>query len=346
MEENSIPFHLYPKVELHRHLEGSLRLSTLMEIARQYQLNLPGSVELQQLVQIGPDDPQTVANFLSKFATLRQFYRSPEIISRVTYEAVEDAVRDRVRYMELRFTPVALSRANDYALEDVMDWVVAAIRQATQDYNIQVNLLASVNRHEPVAVAEQVVDLAVAKQAQGIVGIDLAGDEVNYPAAPFRKLFHSARQSGLSVSVHAGEWAGAENIADAIEHMGADRIGHGVRVMEAAQVVSLARETGIAFETCITSNYQSGVVDTISKHPLKKMLEAGLVVTINTDDPGISKITLTDEYRRAHDQLGLTVPQIKQTILDAAGAAFLDRIAKDNLVQSLSEEIDLLVTQT
>ncbi|MFN2197016.1 MAG: hypothetical protein ACK2UW_12930, partial [Anaerolineales bacterium] len=181
MHERTIDFQKYPKIELHRHLEGSLRLSTLMDIARQYQLSLPEAAELPRLVEISEDDPRTVENFLSKFATLRHFYRSPEIISRVAYEVVQDAARDNVRYMELRFTPVALSRVNNYDLAEVMDWVIAATSQAAQENNIQVNLLVSVNRHEPVAVAEQVIALAIAKKNKGLVGIDLAGDEVNFP---------------------------------------------------------------------------------------------------------------------------------------------------------------------
>jgi len=170
-----------PKVELHRHLEGSLRLDTMLDIAREFGLTIPASLHrLSGLVQVQEQDPLTFQNFLAKFNTLRLFYRSPEIIRRVTREAIEDAARDNVRYMELRFTPVALGRAESYPLREVMDWVCASAAQAAADFGIQINLIVSVNRHESVELAEQVADLAVQHREQGVVGMDLAGNEAEF----------------------------------------------------------------------------------------------------------------------------------------------------------------------
>ena len=151
-----------PKVELHRHLEGSLRLDTMLDIAREFGVTVPASLyRLSGLVQVQEQDPLTFQNFLAKFNTLRLFYRSPEVIRRVAREAVEDAARDNVRYMELRFTPVALSRAERFPLEDVTDWVVKAAKNAARKYGVIVRLIASVNRHEPLELAEQVAWLAM-----------------------------------------------------------------------------------------------------------------------------------------------------------------------------------------
>jgi adenosine deaminase len=329
-----------PKVELHRHLEGSLRLQTMQEIAAAYELTIPvGEVSLSGLVQVQDEDPLTFQNFLAKFQTLRLFYRSPEVIHRVTREAIEDAAQDNVRYMELRFTPVALSRAERFPLHDVMQWVCKGASEAAQEFGIQVRLIASVNRNESVELAEQVAWLAVQHLDCGLTGIDLAGNEADFPAKPFIGIFKEAQQSGLHVSIHAGEWGGPENVRQAIQDFGAERIGHGVRVMEDASVVALAAERHIPFEVCVTSNYQSGVVRSLAEHPLPAMLQAGLNVTINTDDPSISRITLGDEYRLAVRDLGVPQSVLKERILAAAQASFLPDAEKLALVESLKTEL-------
>jgi adenosine deaminase len=332
-----------PKVELHRHLEGSLRVSTLAEISRKYGFGFKKTSELSPYVQIGEQEPYTIENFLSKFNTLRKFYQSPEIIRRVAHEAVEDAALEYIQYMELRFTPVALSRVKDFPLSEVMDWVIDSVRSASQKHHIQVNLIASVNRHETVEIAEKVTQLAVDRKNQLIVGLDLAGDEANYPANSFRSLFLQAKQAGLRVCIHAGEWSGAENVAYAINEMQADRIGHGVRVLEDPKVVELARKKEIPFEVCITSNYQSGVVTRLEDHPVTKMVNAGLVVTINTDDPGISQIKLSDEYVRLEKKLGMSPRQISEIIRNSARAAFLSDTQKDALDKRLTSGLAPLI---
>jgi adenosine deaminase len=335
-------FRSLPKVELHRHLEGSLRLSTMLDIARKHGMTIPANVvRLSRLVQVQDEDNFTFDNFLAKFNTLRMFYRSPEVIERITHEAVEDAAKDNVRYLELRFTPVALSRAERFPLENVVDWVVKAAKEAEKKYKVMVRLIASVNRHEALELAEQVAWIAVEKGRENIVGLDLAGNEAQFPARPFLSLFKEARQSGLSVTIHAGEWSGAANVREAIEVFGAQRIGHGVRVVEDDFTTALARETGTAFEVCMTSNYQTGVVPGLDAHPAPKMLNAGLNVTLNTDDPSISQITLGNEYRMAVQDLKIPLDTLKQRIVAAAAASFLPENDKNKLVQNLKKEMNL-----
>lgn len=328
-----------PKVELHRHLEGSLRLETLIEIAQTYGLTLPLRPGLRALVQMQPDDPLTFETFLSKFETLRLFYLSPEIIARMTREAIADAAADHIRYLELRFTPVALSRARKFALGEVMDWVCESARTAERELGVHTRLIASVNRHEPPSLAEEVVRLAIERMDKGIVGLDLAGNEVHFPAQPFVEIFHAAKSSGLFLTIHAGEWAGPENVRFAIENLQADRIGHGVRVVEDASVIALARERGTAFEVCVTSNYQTGAVSGKPQHPITQMLDAGLNVTLNTDDPSISNICLSDEYRLACEELDLPLNMLYGMILSAAQASFLPPSEKQTLLKELKTEL-------
>lgn len=329
----------FPKVDLHRHLEGSLRLSTLQELSRANRTVLPGTDRLRDLVQISQAEPYNFQTFLSKFETLRLFYRSPEIIGRVAREAVIDAANDNVRYLELRFTPVALSKAQGFSLAEVMDWVIEGMNEAKKDNNITVNLIISVNRHESPQLAEQVIGLALGRHEEGIVGVDLAGNEAHFPARPFASIFQDARKEGMRLTIHGGEWSGAQNVVEAITILGADRIGHGIRVMEDPHAVEIARERGTAFEVCVTSNYQSGVVTKLQDHPLPRMLEAGLNATINTDDPSISQITLSDEYRVAYEQLGISLKTLKERVLAGVRAAFLSEPERQTLLQKLTEEL-------
>ncbi|HQV62932.1 MAG TPA: adenosine deaminase [Anaerolineales bacterium] len=345
MREDTAPLNKYfslPKVELHRHLEGSLRLTTMLDIARQHGVTVPASMfNLSGLVQVQDKDPMTFTNFLDKFKTLRLFYKSPDVIDRVTREAVEDAARDNVRYLELRFTPVALSRAEGFPLNDVMDWVVASAQEAAKKFKIKVGLIASVNRHESPELAEQVAWLAAEHIKDGLTGLDLAGNEAEFRSEPFYGIFKEAKQAGLHITIHAGEWGPAENVSDALQNLSAERIGHGVRVLESEKATQLARELGAVFEVCVTSNYQSGVVGSLVEHPLPRMFEAGLKATVNTDDPSVSRITLSHEYQHVCEELLVPMDVLKNSVIDAARAAFLPDDDKQELVTSLKKEMEL-----
>jgi adenosine deaminase len=322
-----------PKIDLHRHLEGSLRLESLLEIARQYHLNVP-STDLEALrpfVQI-TNDPATHEAFLGKFEVLRHFYRSPELIRRLVYEAVADAALDSVKYLELRFSPQALCRVRGFSLADATDWVIESVSQAEADFDIQVGLIVTLVRHDPVPQARQVAEIAFERAGKGIVGLDLAGDEVKFPSRPFTPLFKEAKEVGLGITVHAGEWASAYGVREAVLYLFADRIGHGVRTLENSEILQLVRERQIAFEVCLTSNLQTGVVHQMNHHPLVDMLDVGLNATINTDDPSISNLTLTDEYEIALQKLQIGFPALRQTILTAANAAFLPPAGRQALV--------------
>ncbi len=335
-------YHKIPKVELHRHLEGSLRLSTMMAVAES-QPNLLPQDKLENLarrVQVMPDDPYTFQNFLSKFEILRLFYRSPEIIQRVAREAVEDAAADHVHYMELSFTPVALSRQGGFSMDAVVQWVCQSAQQAAREANIILRFILNVNRHESVELAEKVAALGVDYVDMGVVGLSLSGNEADFLGRDFIPIFQAAKESGLKLTVHSGEWAGPESVRFALDEINADRLAHGVRVLEDPSLAARTRDLQIPFEVCITSNYQSGVVSSLEAHPLMKMLDAGLNVTINTDDPAISRITLADEYRLACEDLGLSYARLRERIMAAAQAAFMAPVERMALKARLEDALD------
>ena len=236
---------------------------------------------------------------------------------------------------------MALSRAEGFPLHDVMDWVVKSAKEAAQQYKIKMGLIASVNRHESPDLAEQVAWLAAGYMKDGLYGMDLAGNEAEFKTEPFYGIFREAKQAGLRITIHAGEWGPAENVRDAIIHLGAERIGHGVRVMEDEDIVALAREQNTVFEVCVTSNYQSGVVRSLPSHPLPRMIAAGLQATLNTDDPSVSRITLSHEYQHVCEQLKVPISALKQSVLVAAQASFLGGDEKDQFVESIRQELNL-----
>lgn len=313
-----------PKIDLHRHLEGSLRLQTLAEIAVEHGIGLQTCriEDLRRYVQARDDQPD-YHRFLAKFRLLRRFYRDREALERIATEVVADAAADNIRYLELRFSPIALSRAQRFPLQDVVEWVTGAIAGAQQTYPITARLILQLGRDEIPSVAEEILELALAYRARGIVGLDLAGDEVNYPAYRLAPIFRRARQEGLGVTIHAGEAGGAANVQDAVLLFHAQRIGHGIHALENSEVVRLLLERNIAPEVCPTSNLQTGAVRSLSHHPLPDMLALGLRATLNTDDPSISDTTLTDEYLIALTAMGLELGQLRMMVFNAVDAAFL-----------------------
>lgn len=328
-----------PKIELHRHLEGSLRLETLLAIAAEYDIPIPSHSPdgLRPHVQMMPDEPRTSDRFLSKFQVLRLFYRSEAVIKRVIAETIADAALDNVRYMELRFTPKALNNILNATFAEVVEWVCEATEAAAREHNIQVSLILSINRHESFEIGEQVLEAATQFCHRGVVGIDLAGREADFSARPFLPLFEKARAMGLGVTIHAGEWLGADNVREAVEVLNADRIGHGIRAVEDASLLDLLIERGTVLEVCPTSNVHSGVVADLRLHPLTELYRRRVPVTINTDDPLISNITLGSEIEALVMYTPLTIDDVKQMTLTAARAAFLPPERRATLVEQFEE---------
>lgn len=332
-----------PKIDLHRHLEGSLRLFTLADIATKHGVDMQALdiEELRPLVQVVDDDEPNFQNFLAKFEILRKFYNTREAVLRIAYEVVVDAAKDNVKYLELQFNPVAQAYHQGFSLEEVVDWVIEAVKRAEQAYDIQVKLIMSLNRGDAPEFASHLVELAVARQADGMVGLDLAGNEEHISAKPFRDLLLWAKSEGMHLTVHAGECqnCSASNIYDAVEYLKAERIGHGVRAINDPKIIRLLSRQQVTLEMCPTSNFQTASIDTLACHPLRAFYRAGIPVTINTDDPSVSNITLSDEYAVALRVIGITFDMLKDMILNAARAAFLPEAERAQLVKEFEQAL-------
>ena len=312
----------FPKTDLHRHLEGSILPETFVEIARKYGGDLPAyEVEaLRPLIQV-VDDPPSFPNFLSKFKLFRCFYPCLEAVEEIAFRAVRDAAEDGVRYLELRYSPTHFACSERFSECDVVHAVSGAIARAGKSFDIIVTPILTISRDYGVATAEQTVAMIASLPPGSFYGLDLAGDEVNNNARPYAGLFALAKQAGLGLTIHAGEAGGAANVRQAVEEFHADRIGHGIRAVDDAAVVELLRKKNILLEVSLTSNCHTGVVASMREHPLKQLMQQKVPITINTDDPAISGITLTDDYVTAIQELGVTREDLKalnRTALDHA----------------------------
>jgi len=330
-----------PKIELHRHLEGSLRLASLLDIARQYGMAMAEYDEetLRPFVQMMPSETRDSRHFLNKFLTLRQFYRSMDVVERLTREVVEDAAADNVRYMELRFTPRALCAFTQAPLDEVVGLVCQVGNQAAKTAQIGLRYIVSMNRHEGIDIGEQVLQSALRHASSGVVGLDLAGDESNYSALPFMPIFRRAKAEGLFVTVHAGEWAGVESVWDAVGNLKADRIGHGIHVLDDMGMVEVLRSAQITLEVCPTSNVLSGIVSDLESHPLAAMTSFDLMTTLNTDDPSVCAVSLSEEMARAVVYMGLSLDDLSAYILRAVQATFLPASERDDLLRQMRQAL-------
>ncbi len=339
---DQMPLRALPKIDLHRHLEGSLRLRTLAEIAEENGIDLPSySIEdLRPFATVTDEEPD-FHRFLAKFAFLRRFYPTQEAVERVAYEAVDDAAEDNVKYLELRFNPVALARAQGFPLEAVTSWVCEAVEEAQRERDIKTNLIIQIGRDEDLKTAWELAEVALAHRHQGIVGLDLAGDEKRYPARPFADVFRHAKSEGLHVTIHAGEVGGPENVEEAVQRLGAERVGHGVRSVEDGRVVKLLRERNVTLEVCPTSNIQTGLVERFWHHPLPELLALDIPVSINTDDPSVSDTTLTDEYHLVMSAMRVSLDQIKRSIVTAAEASFQPANDRQQLVSWFRQRLNV-----
>ncbi len=326
-----------PLVELHRHLDGNIRLQTILELGRQHNIPLPAwEVEsLRPHVQVTDPQPGVMA-FIAKFHWPMRVLVDVQACRCVAYENVEDAKHDGLDYIELRFSPWFMAEANALNPAAVVEAVVDGVAAGVRDFGVKVNLIGILSRTYGPDTAKKELT-AILTQRERITALDLAGDEAHFPAEWFRDHFRIAREAGWHVTAHAGEIAGPESVWHALRDLGAERIGHALRAVEDPRLMDYLVEHKIGVESCLTSNVQTSCVPDYSSHPLKTFLEHGIRASINTDDPGISGINLPYEYAVAAPRSGLTREQIRQAQVNALEAAFLTEEEKQVLREKYSK---------
>jgi adenosine deaminase len=320
-----------PFVDLHRHLDGNVRLETILDLGRQHNLLLPAwDVEgLRPHVQVTEPQPGVMA-FIDKFHWMTGVLVDYDACYRVAYENVLDAAGEGIDYIELRFSPWFMAERHTLAAPGVVEAVCHGVAAGQRDSGIRANLIGILSRTYGPEIAWKELQ-ALLSQADRIVALDLAGDEAHFPGELFVDHFRKGRDAGWQVTVHAGEIAGPESIWQAIDHLGATRIGHAVAAIQDAVLMDAMLQRGIAIEGNLTSNVQTMTTADYAHHPLRAFLERGLRVTLNTDDPGISGIDLAYEYCVAAPAAGFTPEQIRQLQANGLEAAFLPAEEKTHL---------------
>jgi len=322
-----------PLIDLHRHLDGSIRLETIIDLGRQHNLPLPtfNLEELRPHVQVTEPQPGVMA-FIAKFKWMVGVLADYDAVRRVAYENVIDAEGEGIDYVELRFSPWFMAEPHQLDPAGVVAAVVEGAAQAREVSPTKVNLIGIISRTYGTEIGMQELD-ALLTQRDHLVALDLAGDEANFPAEWFEPHFKIGRDAGWEITVHAGEAGGAESVWQAIKTLGATRIGHAARIGDDPALVEYILEHEIGIEANLTSNYQTSTVASLADHPLKCWLDAGLLATINTDDPGISNIDLPYEFNVAAPAAGLTDADTRKAQENALKIAFLNGLEKQALMQ-------------
>jgi adenosine deaminase len=312
------------QTELHRHLDVSVRIETLLRLAQERGLESQGTSVSAFREKIVLKSPlENLSNVLDTFTLFQKVLDRPEVLEQVAFEVVEDCHREGTRKVELRFAPSFISELNRLDWNDILLGISRGIERARISFpDIQAGLLC-------IAVREHGVD-AVAETAEFFLrnktkfaGFDLAGKEIGFPCRNFEAPFKKLKQSNTRITVHAGEAAGPENIWEAVDLLGADRIGHGISAIHDPKLMDHLREKRICLEMCPTSNWLTQAVPSFEAHPLPKVLRAGVPVCINTDDPAVFGVSLSDEIRICREKMGLTEDEIQLTFRHADTSSFI-----------------------
>lgn len=320
-----------PLTDLHRHLDGNVRIQTILDLGKQFGMELPGhDIEsLRPHVQIIEAEPTLVA-FLAKLDWGCAVLGDLDACRRIAYENVEDALKAQIDYAELRFSPYYMAMKHKLPVAGVVEAVVDGVQAGCRDFGVKTNLIGIMSRSFGTDACQQELD-GLLTQKQHLVGIDLAGDELGQPGELFVPHFKQVRDAGLRVTIHAGEAAGAPSMWQAINELGAERIGHGVKAIDDPKLMDFLVEKRIGIESCLTSNIQTSTVETLKQHPIKAFLEHGILASLNTDDPAVEGIELPHEYEVAAPEAGLSAEQIRQAQINGLEIAFLSDSDKEEL---------------
>lgn len=327
-----------PKADLHCHLDGSLRPSTLLDLSTERGLTLPVHTASALGAWMRVDDARHLEDYLARFEVTLAAMQDTVALERIAYEFVLDAALDGVRYIEARFCP-ALHVRGDLSLDDVMQAVLRGLARGQKETGALARVIVCALRSVAWPHALEMAELAVAYKGQGVVAFDLAGGELGNPASAHALAFDFARQHDLAVTVHAGEGDGPASIREALHRCGADRIGHGTRLREDPSLEAYVIDHRITLEVCPTSNVQTRVVPTFAEHPLARYVVMGAVITINTDNRLMSGVSLTDEYVRCAQHLQFDIDTLAMLAITSFDSSFLPHMERETLREAIAIEV-------
>jgi len=330
-----------PKAELHVHLDGSLRPRTMIELADEYGKEIPSDDPDRLATLMRAEESQNLEEYLGKFAITLSLMQHADALERIAYELAIDNAAENVRYMEVRYSPILVTREG-LPLTEAVEAPLRGLRRAEDETGIRTAIIICGIRNMEPGTSRDLADLTVAYKDRGVVAFDLAGAEYNYPAKKHRDAFFTVINKNMATTIHAGEAYGPESIHQALHYCRANRIGHGTRLHEDEALLGFVKDFRIPLEICLTSNVQTRAVDSFGNHPLRRYFDEDLVVTLNTDNRLISGTTLTDEYLRTHEHLGFTWPELCEIARMGFRSAFLHWDEKKALLAEVDQEIAAL----
>ena len=331
--------HALPKTDLHCHLDGSLRLTTILELAEHQGVRLPADTPegLSAAIHQG-QVCRSLEDYLTAFDVTLAVLQTEEALARVANELALDCAAENVRYLEVRYSPVLHTR-DGLKPTAIVDAVLDGLRRAKRETGIRSRVIICGIRHMDPATSVRLAELAVAYKGKGVVGFDLAGAEEGNPPKDHREALQLILDNNVNLTIHAGEAFGPESIAQAVHLCGAHRIGHGVRLRESGDLLNYVNDHRIPLEMCISSNVQTGSVTGLASHPLKFYFDFGLRVTVNTDNRLITDTTCTRELLLAHRELGFTLDDLCTLTVQGFKSAFLPFREKAELLAQVNQEI-------
>jgi adenosine deaminase len=344
LQRTSELLHRLPKTDLHVHLDGSLRPSTMLELADTAGVALPVDEPAALAGYMYAANGVGLVEYLKRFEITLALMQTGPAIERIAYELAEDAALENVRYMEVRFCP-ELNTRGGLATETVVEAALSGLRRAEADHDIGTSIIICGLRNLPVQTSIAMAELAVAFKDRGVVGFDLAGAERGHPPIDHQPAFRIAAYANMAVTVHAGEAFGPASIHQAVHACHARRIGHGTRLWEDGDLMQFVNDFRIPLELCITSNVQTHAAPSLEEHPARLFYDQGLVVTLNTDNRLMSGTTVTDEYINAHRALGFDRDELCDIAIMGFESAFLPYPERMALVAAAREEIAALVDE-
>ena len=330
-----------PKAELHVHLDGSVRPQTLLELAKEQGVKLP-SHDVKKLAEyMHVTDARNLVDYLARFDVTLSVLQTPEALERVMFELLEDAAKENVRYMEVRYSPVLNARGG-MPLTEAVEAPLRAMKRGEQQFGVKSQLIICGIRNMSPDVSLELANLTVAYKGRGVVAFDLAGAEYNFPAKKHKEAFYTVIDHNMATTVHAGEAYGAESIHQALHYCHADRIGHGTRLYENPDLEQYVLDRRVPLEICITSNVQTHAVPSLASHPARRYLDLGIVLSLNTDNRLMSATTVTEELWLAHKHLHFTRAEIERVVLMGFESAFLPHREREALVRKAKAELEAL----
>ncbi len=330
-----------PKAELHCHLDGSVRPATLLELARDQRVLMPADDAEALRDHMRVDDARNLEDYLARFETTLSVMQTAEAMERVAYELAVDCAAEGVRYLETRYAPV-LNIRSGLSMGEAVEAPLRGLRRAELETGIVARVIVTALRNQPAVTSLQLARLAVEFHGHGVVGFDLAGGEAGNPASVHAAAFAHAQENGLPCTCHAGEGAGAESVADALHNCNAHRIGHGTRLGEDPALLAEVRDRGIAVECCLTSNVQTHAAASFDTHPFRAYFDAGLQVSLNTDNRLMSGTDLVTEYGLAAKHLDFTFDELCTVARTGFTNAFLPEAERTALVARMDQEFQTL----